>query len=227
MSRFIGILSLDTAFPRIAGDAGNPESYHLPARVSVVAGAGSTEIVRDGRPDPELVSAFRAAAETFVAEGACLVTSTCGFLVTVQADVARDLGVPVLLSSLSLVPLARAATGRAPVGVLTASAAALGPGAIRAAGAEPEDVRIAGLDGDALFASVFLAARAAQRDSFDRSEVEGRVAAAAEALVTRAPEIGSIVLECGNLPPYAEAVRRVTGRPVLSILDGARLLAPA
>jgi hypothetical protein len=145
----------------------------------------------------------------------------------VQADVARDLGVPVLLSGLSLVPLARAATGGAPVGVLTASAAALGPGAIRAAGAEPEDVRIAGLDGDALFASVFLTARAAQRDSFDPSEVEGRVAAAAEALVTRAPEIGSIVLECGNLPPYAEAVRRVTGRPVLSILDGARLLAPA
>ena len=39
MTGFIGILSLDTSFRRIEGDAGNPASYDLPARVRVVDGA--------------------------------------------------------------------------------------------------------------------------------------------------------------------------------------------
>ena len=33
-------------------------------------------------------------------------------------------------------------------------------------------------------------------------------------LVQRHPDIESLVLECTNLPPYAAAVQRATGRPV-------------
>jgi Asp/Glu/hydantoin racemase len=28
------------------------------------------------------------------------------------------------------------------------------------------------------------------------------------------PDVGAIVLECTNMPPYADSVRRVTGLPV-------------
>ena len=77
MSGFIGVLMLDTAFERILGDAGNPNSYHRPARTRVIELAGSTDIVRDGRPDPALVSAFCTAAKSLEAEGAVALTSTC------------------------------------------------------------------------------------------------------------------------------------------------------
>ncbi|WP_353474735.1 aspartate/glutamate racemase family protein [Salipiger sp. H15] len=224
MTPFIGILSLDTRFPRIPGDAGNPESYHLPARVRVVPGAGSPDIVRDGRPAPELVAAFRAAAAELVAEGACLITSTCGFLISVQRDIASGLPVPVLLSGLCLLPMLRPMMGERPIGVLTASASALGPDAIRAAGVASGDVRIGGMQQSALFVETFLAAKTEQRAAFDPGEMQREVCAAAEALVARSPEIAALVLECGNLPPYAEAIRRVTGRPVFSILDAARLV---
>ncbi|MCA0996790.1 aspartate/glutamate racemase family protein [Alloyangia pacifica] len=227
MTSFIGILSLDTQFPRILGDAGNPGSYHLPARVRVVPGAGSPDIVRNGRPAPQLVDAFREAAEELAAEGACLITSTCGFLISVQREIAAALPVPVVLSGLCLLPMVRQMTGGRPIGVLTASAAALGPEAIRAAGAAPEEVRIGGLQDSAIFAKTFLAAKSSQNASFDRTQMQSEVCAAAEALVSRAPEIAAIVLECGNLPPYADAIRRITGRPVFSILDAARLVAPA
>ncbi|WP_226624974.1 aspartate/glutamate racemase family protein [Alloyangia pacifica] len=224
MSPFIGILSLDTRFPRIPGDAGNPQSYHLPARVRVVPGAGSPDIVKDGRPAPELIEGFRKAAEDLVSEGACLITSTCGFLITVQREIAADLPVPVLLSGLCLLPTVLQMTGARAVGVLTASAAALGDDAIRAAGVEPKQVRIAGLQDSTLFADTFLAHKDRQNAAFDPAQMQAEVCRAAETLIASSPDIAAIVLECGNLPPYAEALRRVTGRPVFSILDAARLV---
>ncbi|MBE3636659.1 aspartate/glutamate racemase family protein [Mangrovicoccus algicola] len=227
MPPFIGILSLDTRFPRIPGDAGHPDSYHLPARLRVVPGAGSPEIVRDGRPAPELVAAFRTAAQALAADGACLITSTCGFLVTVQEEIARAVPVPVLLSGLSLLPVVARMTGARPVGILTASAPALGPAAIAAAGGRMEDVRIAGLEQDPVFAATFLAPKERQAEQLDPARMAAAAAGAARDLVARAAECGAILIECGNLPPYAGAIAAAAGRPVFSILDGARLVAPA
>ncbi|MGE4325456.1 MAG: aspartate/glutamate racemase family protein [Pseudodonghicola sp.] len=226
MPAFIGILSLDTRFPRIPGDAGHPDSYHLPARVRVIEGAGSPDIVRDGRPAPELVARFRTAAEELVAEGACLITSTCGFLITVQREIAAGLPVPVALSGLCLLPVVRQMMGARPIGVLTASATALGETAIRAAGATPDEVRIAGLQDRPLFAETFLAAKESQRTGFDPAAMEAEATETARGLIARAPEIAAIVLECGNLPPYAAAIQQATARPVFSLLDAARLVMP-
>ena len=38
--------------------------------------------------------------------------------------------------------------------------------------------------------------------------------AAGERLRARHPEVGAIVLECTNMPPYAAALRRAAGLPV-------------
>ncbi|MEI4473314.1 aspartate/glutamate racemase family protein [Frigidibacter sp. MR17.24] len=224
MQRFIGVLSLDTRFPRIPGDAGHPGSYHLPARVRVVAGAGSPDIVRDGRPAPALVARFTAAAQALEAEGAVLITSTCGFLISVQDEIARAVRVPVLMSGLALVPVVARMTGGRPLGVLTASAPALGPGALAAAGCDGIAVHVAGLQDDPVFAATFLAPKSAQALALDPARIEATVCAAGRALVAAHPDIAALVLECGNLPPYAAALRQATGRPVVSILDGARLV---
>lgn len=225
MSGFIGILALDTRFPRIIGDAGNPGSYDLPARLRVVAGADSTRIVQDGRPAPALAAGFIQAARELEAEGAVVITSTCGFLVSLQDEVAAAVRVPVMLSALSLLGMLRRAGQGGVFGILTASARSLGPNALRAAGIGAGDVRIGGLDHVAAFADVFLVPKHRQPQAFDRDEMERAVVAAAVDLVGRHPEITAILLECGNLPPYAGAIARATGRPVHSILDGVRLLA--
>lgn len=225
MPPFIGILSLDTRFARIPGDAGHPGSYHLPARVRVVEGAGSPEIVRDGRPAPELVARFIAAARAFEAEGAVLITSTCGFLIHVQDEIARAVGVPVLLSGLALVPIVSRLTGGRPLGILTASAPSLGPGALAAAGCGGLDVRVAGMEAEPMFAETFLAAKAAQRATFDPEAMGAAVTSVARRLTAAHPEIAAVILECGNLPPYATRLRAALNRPVFSILDGARLIA--
>ena len=220
---FLGILSLDNAFPRVPGDGGNPESYPFPARVRVVDGADSPAIVRDGRPDPAIVARFVEAAQKLEADGAAVLVSTCGFLVTAQDEIARSVTIPVMLSALSLYP-AIAAVRPGPVGVITASRAALGEAALAAAGIGRADVRIAGLEDVPAFADAILPAKAAQARDLDTRAIASALAAKGRALLDAEPNLSAILLECANLPPYSGALRAATGLPVFDILDGAGLI---
>jgi hypothetical protein len=222
---FIGVLMLDTAFPRPLGDAGNSKSYGVPARLRVVPKAETLEIVRDGLPAEALVQGFIAAARALEAEGAVAIVSTCGFLILVQRRIAASVSVPVMLSAMSLLPLVKAVHGGAPVGVLTASAAQLGPEMLEAAGVSKADVRIAGLEACSAFSQAILVPKELQPATLDEAAIGAAVVAKAQALCAATPEISALVLECGNLPPYAAAIEMATGRPVYSILDGARLIA--
>ncbi len=216
---FLGILSLDTAFPRIVGDVGNPFSYPFEARVEVVKGAEAPQIVKDGAPAEALLQAFEAAARKLEQQGATAIVSTCGFLISAQRRIAAVVGVPVMLSSLSLYPSVQAVTGGR-IGILTASQSALGAAALSAAGIDPQDVAIQGMEHEPIFAATFLARRDRQMGTLDPTMMEEAVVAAAAMLQERAPDIGAIILECGNLPPYAPALRAATGLPVYHLLDG-------
>lgn len=92
MQPTIGILMLDTRFPRTHGDAGNPSTWPFPVRIAVVGGASPERVVRD---DAEgLIDAFVDAGLQLVAQGVDAITTTCGFLVLHQRVLARRLPVP-------------------------------------------------------------------------------------------------------------------------------------
>lgn len=219
----LGILSLDTAFPRILGDVGNPDSYPFEVSIAIVGGADSTHIVVDGLPSEDIIERFESAAVELEAAGAQAIISTCGFLATVQDRVARKVRVPVLLSALSLVPLIRS-TNPGRIGILTASSKALGNLALTSAGIRQDDVEIEGYQDEPLFAGTFLVPYADQPSSFDRDAMQALVVAGAKRLRARAPDITALVLECGNLPPYSEAIRAATDLRVYSLVDTAGML---
>lgn len=221
---FLGVLALDTAFPRILGDAGNAASYAMPVRLKVVAGADVPKIVRDAPPPEPLVLGFLAAARDLEREGAVGLVTTCGFLVRVQARLAGAVSIPVLASALSLAPVVLALHGGRRLGVLTADAAALGSDALAAAGLPAERAVVVGLEDLPVWRRTILATKDAQARDLDSAGLERAVAAKARALLAEAPDIGAILLECGNLPPYAGVIAAAAGRPVYSILDGAALL---
>ena len=58
------------------------------------------------------------------------------------------------------------------------------------------------------------------RRGFGRSPAlaEQDVVAAGIELVRSHPEVGAIVLECTNMPPYTADIQRETGRPVFDIV---------
>jgi len=221
---FLGILVLDTAFPRIPGDVGNAVSHDVPVRFHVVKGADVPRILCGGPPDPALVAAFVAGARALEAAGAGGIVTSCGFLGHVQAELAAAVRIPVLASALSLGPLIRMMTGGRPLGILTADSRALTPALLRACGVDPATVRIAGLEGEGAWQRLILAPKEAQATTLDPGEIGALVERAARTLVAADPDIGAILLECTNLPPYAGRIREATGLPVFHVLHAAALM---
>ncbi|MBM4313773.1 MAG: hypothetical protein FJ122_07610 [Deltaproteobacteria bacterium] len=64
----IGILMLDTVFPRIPGDIGNARSYPFPVRYKTVKNANPFTVMGDA-PDAGLLAPFVEAARELEAEG--------------------------------------------------------------------------------------------------------------------------------------------------------------
>src|SRR5712691_8893036 len=188
----VGILMLETRFPRIPGAT--------PARVVFDKAAG-------------LLPAFLDAAGELVRLGADGITTTCGFLSLYQREIAAYVGVPVATSSLMQIPLIeRVLPADKRVGVLTISAASLTREHLIAAGADP-DTPVVGTEGGGEFTRAILgdAARldiaAAERDILD----------AGKELVARHPDTGAVLLECTNMVPYARVLSEHLRLPVFSI----------
>jgi Asp/Glu/hydantoin racemase len=206
---FIGLIRLDTRFPRPLGDIGNRNSFEFPVRAEIVAGASAERAVRsDGRA---LLAPFIRAGRRLVDDGAVAIATSCGFLAPFQQELASALPVPVATSALLQIAWANALLPRSRrVGVITIDARALGERHLRAAGA-PADTPIAGLPPDGVLARGIFG----NLPHLDRRAAERELVETGLRLRKQHPEVATIVLECTNLPPYRAALARATGVPIL------------
>jgi Asp/Glu/hydantoin racemase len=210
MAAALGVLMLDTRFPRPRGDIGNRATFSFPVRYRVVPGASPRRVVVDG--DAALLAPFIAAARALQAEGVAAISTSCGFLALFQRELQAALAVPIWTSSLLLVGSLQTALPGRRVGIVTVDSASLGARHLRAVEA-PIDTPIEGLASGSAFRATLLDDRA----ELDPAEASAATVRAAERLLRRCPEVAAIVLECTNMPPYADAVRAATGVPVHDI----------
>jgi hypothetical protein len=222
---FLGVLMLRTRFPRLPGDIGHPASFGVPTRHVVVERAVAGKVVQDAAAlrASGLAEDFVAAARRLEQEGAAAITTSCGFLVLFQRELQQAVRVPLVTSSLVMLPDLLAA--EAQVGVLTISGQRLGPEYFAAAGVPPErmrDVIVEGMPADGEFASAILGDRA----EMDADRAREEAVAAALRLRLRAPGLRTLVLECTNLPPHAQSIEQATGLRTLSLLQCAALRRP-
>ncbi|MGF6213012.1 aspartate/glutamate racemase family protein [Comamonas sp. 4034] len=206
---FLGILMLDTRFPRPPGDIGNPQTWAelgIPVRMLKVEGALPVKIVQEA--DPRFVQPFVEAAQQLEAEGAALISTSCGFLAAYQGLLAQSVAVPVVSSS-----LLQCADLPVP-GVVTIAAASLTPRILQAAGV-PAGTPVQGVAPGSEFATRILQNEA----DMDLAQAERDVVAAAVALQQAHPQIQSLVLECTNMPVYRDAVAQATGLPVHDVVS--------
>ena len=206
----LGILMLDTRFPRIEGDIGNPASFDFPVIFRTMTGIGPNDAVAAHPDRPRVLAALKANADALAAEGAVGLSTSCGFLALYQKELEALSPLPVATSALLLI---RTLTGRK-VGVITASAKNLTPAHFEAVDA-PGDTPVEGLPADGSFAATFLR----NGLTLDRDAVEGEAVAAGRALVAKHPGIDTVVLECTNLPPYKAALKAALGLSVFDVLD--------
>ena len=207
----VGILMLESRFPRAPGDMGNAGTWPFPVQYRVIRGATPDRVVRQRAAG--LVDAFIAGARDLVAHGADGITTTCGFLSLFQKDIAAAVGVPVATSSLMQYPMVQAILPPGQrVGILTISKASLVPEHLTAAGV-PADAPLAGTDGGREFSRVVLD----DEPTLDFDLARADLLDAADRLIGDHDGLGAILLECTNMVPFAAAIRAHTGLPVYSI----------
>lgn len=212
----LGIVMLDTVFPRPVGDIGNPATFPFKTRMLRVPKASPEKVIFDGASG--LVDGFVDAARQLEAEGCRAIVTSCGFLALHQQTIAAAVNVPFASSSLCWLPtLYNAFGGARHVGILTASGASLSAAHLSSLGGSMESP-IVGMPTDSEFARVIM------RDAAqgDMEQVHREIVAAADRLVAEQPQVRAILLECTNMPPCATTIATRTGRPVFDLVGLAR-----
>lgn len=207
----VGILMLDARFPRIPGDMGNAETWPFPVHYKIVRGASPDIVVRQGAPG--LLPHFIDAARELVADGVDGITTNCGFLSLMQAELQAAVPVPVATSSLMQVGMVNALLppGKR-AGILTINASSLTDAHLSAAGV-PANTPIGTTEGGSEFTRAILG----NELSLDVEAARADNVTAAKSLAAAHPELGALVLECTNMVPYAADILAATGLPVFSI----------
>ncbi len=207
----VGILMLDTKWPRPPGDTGNASTWPFPVLYKVVSGATARVVVHE--QGKGLGPAFLQAAAELVKDGADGITTTGGFLAIFQKELAAHVNVPVASSSLMQIPLVQSLLppGKR-VGVLSVHGGRITPDHWDAVGA-PHDTPVMGTENGSEFTRVML------NDEIELDyEAAGRdILEAGETLLRAHPEVGAIVCENHNMAPYARALNARLRVPIFTV----------
>jgi len=211
----IGILMLDTIFPRIPGDIGNACSYNFPVRYKVVKGAETDKIMGD-EPNPDILRPFIQGAQELEREGVKAITTSCGFLSVFQKELTHAVSIPVFTSALILVPLVRAMLNKGKkIAIFTERAHNLTERHFNGVGWSTKDIPviIRGMKEDAVFPSVFIGNSPQLESEILKREMEEM----AREVMAEFPDTGAIVLECTNMGPFSANIQVKAGVPVFGI----------
>jgi hypothetical protein len=209
----VGILMLETRFPRIPGDMGNAGTWNFPVLYKIVRGASPDRVVLNGAVGTE--ESFISAARELVSLGARGITTNCGFLSLFQEKLKAACGVPVATSSLMQAEVVqRLLPPGQRVGIITISAATLSPAHLAAANV-PAGTPVVGTEGLREFSRVILK----DEPEMDVEACRLDLLDAATRLMDENPDVGAIVLECTNMSMHSAAIRRATKRPVFDMYN--------
>jgi len=211
----IGILMLDTRFPRPPGDIGNARSYEFPVRYKIVKKA-YTDRIMGHSPDPELIVPFVEAARQLEAEGVKAITTSCGFLAPFQKHLAEAVKIPVFASSLLQAPLIHAMIGDdRPIGIFTERAKFMNEDHFKGVGWSTKtiNVYVKGMKSEAVFPQVYIG----NSSKLDTEVLMDEMEEMTRAFMQECPHAGAILFECTNMCPFASHVQAVSGLPVFDI----------
>ncbi len=207
----VGILMLDTKWPRPPGDTGNALTWPFPVLYKVVSGATARVVIHE--KGKGLGPAFLDAAAELVKDGADGITTTGGFLAIFQKQLAAHVNVPVASSSLMQIPLVQnlLPPGKR-VGVLSVQGDRITAEHWDAVGA-PHDTPVMGTEGGREFTRVMLN----DEIELDYGLAEQDIVEAGEKLLKLHPEVGALVLENHNMAPYSRALNMRLRVPIFNV----------
>ena len=205
----VGILQLTANIPMLPGDMGNPTTFDFPVLYELLEEIDPFWVLAE-KPHPVVMEKIIAACKRLTMQGVSTIIGNCGFFANYQPEVAKslDVGVQFFNGSLMQLPMLLTSVGAdKKVGVLTASRKLLVPSpALKYSGVSAEDIKnrvviYGNEDGKEMQKITNETGR------FNPKKLEKELVDLAKKMVKEHPDVGAIVLECTEFPPYAHAIQ--------------------
>jgi len=211
----IGIIILNVNIPYLPGNVGNATTFPFPVQYIKVKEASLKRLIKE--QDSALVAPFITAAKALESQGVKAITGGCGFTALFQKEVAASVSVPVFLSSLIQIPfIFQILKPGQKIGIVTADKSSLTNKHFNAVGVDPKIIPmvIAGMEDKKEFKQAILE----EKGTLDSSKIEKELLDTIEEMTQANPDLGAILLECSDLPPYSYKVQQKTGLPVFDYI---------
>ncbi len=224
MKPFIGVLCWeeDSATGKLLGVNWNPNTFNFPIKIKRIKGLNYETVVKN--PNEKTLNLLIKGAKEFEREGASAISTDCGFNALWQKELTDSVNIPVLTSGLLLVPLVQAMIGKnRKIAIITADSRYLTEHHLKAAGINKEIVKnciVIGLENERIF---FEAATVSGRDikyikRRDVKKIQAALSRVMQNVIRENLDIGAVVLECTDLPPFASMIQSLTNVPVFDMV---------
>lgn len=197
----------------LPGNSTNPETFEFPVKYCRIKGANIHTILEN--PCQNVLQSMISEACKMEEQGIQAITTSCGFNSVFQRELAGSVSIPVFTSSLMQIPLVQNMLGKQQtVGVITAKKSALTEKHLQSVGIKNQiSIHIEGLEACTEWNKIF----SSPDEDIDIPKVGNDVVYIACSMM-KLSDIGAFVLECTDLPPFAYAIRKATGRPVFDFV---------
>jgi len=208
----VGIVYIENInYPLIPGNVVNAYTYDFPVRMAPVKNLTNDRLFNaDQTIKDDIIEAARHMVEK---EGVRAICSACGFFGNFHREVAAALDVPVAMSSLVQIPWIRALLKPGQkIGILTANGASINNELFRSCGIyNTDDIVFRGMENSREFSAVVM-----MTPCFDNEIARQKIVEAAIELAEENPDMGALLLECSDMPPYAADIQTAVQ---LSVFD--------
>ena len=210
----VGIMMLDTVFPRIKGDIGNANSFDYPVHYEKVTDWKPSKVVLDLKKQD--IEPFINAAKRLEQAGCKVISTSCGFLSMFQKEIADSVHASVYTSALLMAPMIKnTISSDKKVGILTANKKTLSDEHLSSVGIQREDYVIYGLEEEETFTNFTVQ----NWMEVDVEKCREDLIKVTETMLRENSDLGAIVLECTNMPPFFNDIQRLSGLPVYDIIN--------
>ncbi|KAF2164938.1 hypothetical protein M409DRAFT_24839 [Zasmidium cellare ATCC 36951] len=209
----LGFIEVECFFTRPPGDPWNEQTWPFHLLRERATGSTADQLVTNGHYDQAFLDRFVAAGLRLAERGCVGIITSCGFLAMAQPQLAERLPIPIATSALIQVPsLLALLPPRKSIGILTFDGEKLGPTHLEQLGIPSSlhgRIHIAGAR-----ACGHLQRLVKEDAPYDRQSIQTELNEAALAMQKKDPGLGAIVLECTQMPPFAEGIQQVVGSNV-------------
>eukprot|EP00892_Ulva_mutabilis_P009260 jgi/Ulvmu1/6706/UM030_0039.1 len=209
----LGVLRLEYDYEPAVGDIDHPGSFAYPVEYCTVKGL-SFKICQAGERNEELDKNFQDAVQWLIDQGCDAITGDCGFMYWYQEDVRLVTDRPMMLSALCQLPAVTAAfDDKEKIAIFTANSETLKP-------MLPKIKKNAGVDLEKDRYVIIGCQDVPGFDAVEKGEpvIYDEVAPGMVDLTRKVledyPSITAVLLECTELPQFADVLRKEFKLPV-------------